>query len=131
MAGIRQRERLDREGSLPAKAEGLPTPNKKGERRSGYEQLADGARSLKNLLEVVENEQDSSAIDEVGDGSQRIARARPRGPRHARDRRENKCRVAGSGEVDESHRVEAFARLAEVSSGGGRESGLSHASGPE
>ena len=90
MASIRQRERLDREGSLPAKAEGLATRDKKGERRCGCEQLADWARGRKNLLEVVENEQNASTIHELRHGSQRIARARPRGPQYARDRRENK-----------------------------------------
>ena len=52
MASIRQREWLDREGSLPAKAEALATRDKKGERRCGCEQLADLAGGRKNCSKL-------------------------------------------------------------------------------
>ena len=86
MASIRQRERLDREGSFPAKAEALATRDKKGERRCGCEQLADLAGGRKNVLEVVDNEQNATTIQELRHGPQRIARSRSRGPQCACDR---------------------------------------------
>lgn len=120
VARIGQRERLNRKGALPAKAEGLATRDKKSERRCGCEQLADRAGRRKNLLEVVENEQNAMPIGEVGDGFQWINPARRRGAQHARDRRESKCWVPGSGEVDESHRVEALVGFAQASCRRGR-----------
>ena len=66
MASIRQREGLDREGSLPAKAEGLATRDKERQATTARKELVHGERRFNQMLEGVEHDERADPAAHVG-----------------------------------------------------------------